>query len=117
MQLKNAEKQAENRKSRTDGWLFRPAFPCKRWPHECHDQLVVRRREMQQTARAGLWFRGSTVQTEVFAAERFLIDLLPEHVFVVATIDERVDFAVGIAVEEAAAFHSRTKEHVRRFRE
>jgi len=46
-----------------------------------------------------------------------LVDLLPEHVFIVATVDERVDFAVRIAMEEAAPFYSHTEKHVRRFRQ
>ena len=38
---------------------------------QCHDQLVVRRREIQQIGRAGHRFCASTEGTEVFALKRF----------------------------------------------
>ena len=44
----------------------------ERRPQECHDQLVVRRREMQQTAGAAHRFCVSTKVPGVLAAERFL---------------------------------------------
>ena len=66
--------------------LLVPLFPSlvflETWPLECHDQLVVRRRQSQQIARAGYRFCASSEVTEVCAGKRFC-GIAPGHLDVI----------------------------------
>src|SRR5712692_10603544 len=47
------------------------------------------------------------------APEAILLDLLPDHVFVISAINQRVDFAVAGITEQPAAFNALAEKDVR----
>jgi hypothetical protein len=104
---------------------FGLSFGRGRW-HEFRDRLPQLRHNLStlRTEILGPWLKrlGFTAEKRRGIAAELsplsrLADLFPEDVFVVAAVYQRVDFAVGTTVEEAAAFDAAPEEHVGRFRD